>query len=132
MAIAKKVFKMPKTMGQCADKLYETRERRLAAQKVVDEIQAEESALKEHIIQNLPKSDTGAQGKVARVTVVTSPTPQVKDWDLFWKSFDKKKDTDLLQRRLSNEAVQARWDNGKQVAGVEVFNVVKVSINKVG
>jgi hypothetical protein len=130
MAKAKKKA-LPKTMGACADALFTIRNNRLAAQKQVDAMQAEENELKEYIINTLPVSDTGAAGKLARVTVSTKTIPQVKDWEAFWKGFDKKKDIDLLQRRLNDEAVKERWDNGKKVPGVETFQTKKVSINKV-
>ena len=126
-----KKFKFPKAMGACADRLYEIRQKRLAMQKEVDEIEAEEKALKEHIINNLPKSDSGAAGKVARVSVVTKDVPQVKDWDAFYKYVSRTKSFDLLQRRLSDAAIKERWENKKQVPGVEAFTVVSVSLNKV-
>ena len=126
-----KKFKFPKAMGACADRLYEVRQKRLAMQKEVDEVEAEEKALKEHIINNLPKSDSGAAGKVARVSVVTKDVPQVKDWDAFYKYVSRTKSFDLLQRRLSDAAIKERWENKKQVPGVEAFTVVSVSLNKV-
>ena len=61
----------------------------------MDEVEAEEKALKEHIIQTLPKSEaSGVAGKVARVTVVTKDVPQVKDWDAFYKYVSKTKSFD--------------------------------------
>lgn len=132
MAAKLKTYKFPKTMGACADLVYQLREKRLAGQKLVDEVEAEEKALKEHIINNLPKSQTtGVAGKLARVTVVTKKVPQVNDWDAFWKGFDKKKDIDLLPRSLSKAAVEARWEAGKKIPGVEAFTAVTLSINKV-
>lgn len=132
MATTAAPLKFPKTLGACADRVYELRVKRLAAQKEVDAIEAEEKALKEHIIDTLPKSETtGVAGKLARVTVVTKQVPQVKDWEAFWKNFNKKTDTDLLQRSLSKAAVEARWEAGKEVAGVEAFTAVTLSINKV-
>ena len=125
-------YKFPKTMGACADRIYELKNKRLAMQKEVDAVEAEEKALKEHIINTLPKSETtGVAGKLARVTVVTKQVPQVKDWEAFWKKFNKKTDTDLLQRSLSKAAVEARWEAGKEIAGVEAFTAVTLSINKV-
>ena len=77
-------YKFPKTMGACADRIYELKNKRLAMQKEVDAVEAEEKALKEHIINTLPKSETtGVAGKLARVTVVTKQVPQVKDWEAF-------------------------------------------------
>jgi hypothetical protein len=130
MATAKPI-KLPKTMGACADLLYETREKRLAAQKIVDELAKQESAVREHIINNLPKSDTGVSGKRARVSVVTKQVPQVKDWDKFYAHVKKTGQFELMQRRLADTAIRERWDNGKQVPGVEAFGVVSVSLNKI-
>ena len=127
-----KKYRFPKAIGACADLLYKLREDRKAAQKKVDEMEAEEKALKEYIINTLPKSEAGGvAGKIARVAIVTKTIPQVSDWDAFWKQFKKGRDEDLLQRRLNNAAVEARWEEGKQVNGVDRFNVVTVSINKV-
>jgi hypothetical protein len=130
MAAAKPI-KLPKTMGACADLLYETREKRLAAQKIVDELAKQEAAVREHIINNLPKSDTGASGKRARVSVITKQVPQVKDWDKFYAHVKKTGQFELMQRRLADTAIRERWDNGKQVPGVETFGVVSVSLNKI-
>lgn len=132
MADEKPKFKMPKTLALCADELYKTHELRLTAQKAVDALQAKESAIKEHLINNLPKSDaSGVAGKLARVTIVTKVIAQVKDWDVFFKYVKKTGAFDLMQRRLTDTAIKERWDNGKEVPGVEPFNAVTVSINKV-
>jgi len=125
-------FKFPKQLGSCADKLYELRQKRLEQQKVVDAIEAEEKALKEHIINTLPKSEaSGVAGKLARVTLVTKEVPQVEDWDAFYKHVKKTGQFDLLQRRLTDAAIKERWEHGKEIPGVKHFQAVTVSINKV-
>jgi len=130
MATTEKI-KMPKSLGACADRLYSLREIRLAKQKEVDALAAEETALKEHIIQTLPKSEaSGVAGKLARVSVVTKQVPQVQDWDEFYKHLKKTGSFELLGRGISKAAIQERWEEGKQVPGVEAFGVVTVSINK--
>lgn len=129
---AKPKFKLPKTLGACADQLFTVRQQRLEIQKQIDELQAQESALKEHIINTLPKSEaSGVAGKLARVTVVTKQVPQIKDWDAFYKHVKKTGDFELMQRRLADTAIKERWEAGKEVPGVEHFNAVTVSINKV-
>jgi hypothetical protein len=125
-------YKFPKALGACADNLFELRNKRLAEQKKVDDIESEEKALKAHIIENLPKSEaSGVAGKFARVTVVTKQVPQVKDWDAFYKYVKKTGSFDMMQKRLSDAAIKERWEAGKEVPGVEHFNAVSVSINKV-
>lgn len=125
-------FKFPKTIAACGDKAYELRIKRLAMQKEVDAIEAEEKALKEHIIQTLPKSEaTGVAGRVARATVVTKEVPQVEDWEAFYKHVKKTGEFDLLNRALNKSAVEERWDHGKKVPGVKAFTAVSVSLAKV-
>jgi hypothetical protein len=125
-------FKFPKTIGACADRLYQLRQKRLEQQKLVAAIEEEEKALKEHIIQTLPKSEaTGASGKVANVKVVPKTVPQVKDYDKFYAYVAKNKRFDLLQRRLNDKAIQDMWDNKKQVPGIEPFQTSTVSCTKV-
>lgn len=123
---------IPKTIGACADALYSTRQTRLVEQKDIAEYKDYETALKNHIIAELPKSDqTGVAGKLARVTVKSSVIPVVEDWEAFYKHVKKTGHFDLLQKRVSAEAVQERWDSGKKVPGVGTFTVVDVSVNKV-
>ncbi len=125
-------IKFPKTLGACADKLFETRQQRLEIQKQVDQLQEQETALKNHIIDTLPKSEaSGVAGKLARVTVVTKKVPQVKDWDAFYKHIKKTGQFDLMGRGISKPAIEERWESGKQIPGVESFDVVSVSMNKV-
>lgn len=111
--------------------MYALRALRLAEQKKVDAIDAEECALKEHIINALPKSEaSGVAGRVARVAVMTKVVAQVQDWDALYKYVARTKQFDLLQRRVSDAAVKARWEDGKAVPGVDKFNAVTVSITK--
>jgi hypothetical protein len=120
--------KLPKSLAQCADLLYKTREERYKAQRVVDKLAATEHALNEHFIANLPKSQaTGIAGKLARVQVGTKPIPRVEDWPAFYLYIKKNNAFDLLQRRVNDGAIKERWEDKKQVPGVSRFNVVKVS-----
>lgn len=124
--------KFPKQVGACADRLYELRQKRLEMQKAVDAVADEEKALKDHIINTLPKSEaSGVAGKVARVTVVTKDVPQVDDYDAFYEYVRKNKAFDLLQRRLNTSAVEERLEAGKQIPGVKIFHAVSVSLSKV-
>ena len=132
MAVENHKFTMPKGLGACADRLFQVRAERLTVQKQVEQLMAEESAIKEHLINTLPKSDaSGVSGRLARVTIVTKEIPQVKDWDAFYQYVKKTGSFDLMQRRLTDAAIKERWEEGKEIPGVEHFHVVSVSINKV-
>jgi hypothetical protein len=126
---------MAKTLSTLADKVdqyYSLREARLAMQHEVEDLQKQETELKNYLIDNISKADaTGVSGKLARVTVVSKPVPQVKDWDAFWKYVVRRKAFDLVQRRLSDTAVKLRWEDGQVIPGVESFPVISLSLNKV-
>lgn len=133
MAAKKREFKFPKQIGTCADRLYEVKKKRLEAQKIVDALKEEESALKNHIINTLPKSEaSGVAGKVARVTVVTKEEPMIEDMETFRKYINRSRRFDLAQKlRPSSVAVRDMWESGKDVPGIKKFNVVTISLNKV-
>lgn len=125
-------MKLPKSLAACADLLYTTRQERLALQKQVDAMQAQETAIREHLINTLPKGEaSGIAGKVARVSIVTKTSTRVEDWSEFYAYVKKNDAFDLLQRRLSNPAVMERLDDGEKVPGVVKFNYVDISMGAV-
>jgi hypothetical protein len=126
-------FDIPKEFGAVADLLYTTRQRRLDYQHHADALKVHETALKEHLISNMPKSKaTGAAGEVARAQIEREDQPVVEDWEVFYAHIAKKKEFDLLNRALNRKAVKARFDMGKTVPGVGTFPVMKVSVTKIG
>jgi hypothetical protein len=125
------VVKLPKTLGACADLLYETKNKRLALSKEVAVLEELEKALKEKIINELPASDaSGVSGKLARVTINKKATWRATDWAEIWKYAKKKDAADIFQRRLSDEAINLRVDAGEKIKGLELFHYKSVGINK--
>lgn len=133
MTITKKPkFVIPKKQGEWPDLLHKMRQERLALQKQVDELEANEKAFKEHIILTIPKSNVaGVMGQQYKIQVLSKEVPQVKDWTSFYAYVKKTSGFDLLNKALNKAAVQERWDAGKQVPGVEVFDAVTVSLTKI-
>ncbi len=125
-----KKFVAPKTLGACADLLYKTRAARLAIYKTAEDLEELESKLKEHLINVMPKTDTGASGKVAKVVVETKKVPQVKDWDAFYKHIKKTGDFALLGKGLGKEHVKEVLDAGKKVPGLGSVPIITVSLTK--
>lgn len=130
MTVAPKAYKFPKSFGACADKLNELRQKRLEQEKIAAVFAAEESALREHIIANLPKSEGGAIGKEYKVQVIMKVVPRVEDWEKFYAYIAKFKRFDMLQRRPSDAAIQELWDDKKKVPGVVQFQAVTLSLTK--
>lgn len=124
-------LKIPDTIGACADLLYDIRTQRLKLQAEAEEWHKQETALQEHIIRVLPKSDTGASGKHHRVQVSNRIKPRVENWESFFKYVRRYNAFEMLQRRVAEGAVQERWDAGKKVPGVEPFMFPTISLTKV-
>lgn len=126
-----KRHKFPRSLAACADLYYELRQRRLEGAKALQELEAEERALKQHLIDNLPKAEaSGVAGKTARVALVAKQVPQAEDWEALYAYVKRTGSFDLLQRRLSESAVQERWEAGKDVPGVRAFSVLTLSVHK--
>lgn len=127
-------MKIPKSLALCADMLYNLRKERIAKDKEAAELKAQETALVEHLINSLPKSDaTGVSGKVANVKVEMKQTVQVEDWDKVYDYVTKNRKKGafaLLQRRIGASAVQEIWASGKEVPGCVPFNVPTLSVTK--
>jgi hypothetical protein len=122
---------VPKTIGACADRLYKIKELKSELNRQSAVLDKEESEIKEHVINTLPKDEVnGVAGKLGRVTIKKTPKPSVKDWAKLYAYILKKKDFSLLQRKPSEAAIKDRWNEGEKVPGVESFTVVTVSVTK--
>lgn len=124
---------LPKTkLGSLADALKEVEQRRLAVGKVADALKAEETRLREHLIETLDANeDGGAVGKHYKAIIVREDKPVVEDWDKFYEHIRKKKAFDLLNKALNAGAVKSRWEDGAAVPGVGSFKAKKISLTKV-
>lgn len=133
MAITKKLpFKIPAKQGEWPDLLKKMQTERLALQKQVDEMEANEKLFKEHMIQTIPKSAaSGISGKEYKVQIVKADVPQVEDWESLYKHILKTKDFGYLNRALNKKHVEEVLDSGKNVPGVKLFEAVKVSLTKI-
>lgn len=124
-------YKFPKTIGECVDKMYKLRNERLAAQKAVDAIGSEESALKDFIINSFGKSEIeGAKGKVASCGITRKTVARVTDWEKFFTYIKRTSAFDLLQRRVNDKAYNERLEAKQVVPGAEPFQVIGLSITK--
>ncbi len=127
-------MKYPKSLGACADLLYDLREKRLAADKAAAVLKSNETALTNHIIDSLDKQSTGAAGKHHTVRVVVKEKHRVNPemWNDFYAWVGKHKAWALLQKRLSEEAMREMLAAGKKIPGVEAYNLTTVSLTKNG
>lgn len=125
---------MPQSIGRCADLYNDVRQLRLTMDKEVEKIKARETEIREHIINNLSKSqDTGAAGLRYRAQIVTKVAYKLADWGVFTSWVRKNDRFDMLQKRVSDTAVKdyAEQNEGKVLPGLEKINVPDVSITKI-
>jgi hypothetical protein len=129
----KGAFTIPKNVAAAGDLLYTLREQRLEIEAQANEVMKKEAQVREFIINNLPKQGaSGVRGRVAQVRIEKKDVPTAKDWAKIQAYIRKNDAFDLMQRRLNDAAVKARWEEGKKVPGVEKFSVVTVSCTKLG
>lgn len=126
-------FVLPKNMATAADRWYDVRERRLALQKEADALQAEETALKDHLIEHIPKSEaTGISGKRVAVRVEQAFRFEAEDWDAVREYVRKNAAKNpgvwsIFQKRLGEEALKEMWAAGVKVPGVKRAGYKKLS-----
>lgn len=133
MATKPTATKMPKTLGETIDLLYTIRAERLALDKTVAEMKAQETAIRQHIMANFDKARLdGAKGKIAVAAIKHNTVADVDDWDLFFPYISRTKSWDLLQKRVSIIALKARWDAGQIIPGVSSHVEEELSLTKVG
>lgn len=123
--------KTGKSLGEKADRLYALRQARYTVQHLAQGLERDEKDLKEELIEAANKlKGRGVAGKIARVTVENKPVGFVRDFPTFMKHVVKTGAYELLQKRLSTEALIERWDKGKTVPGVDRQDVATLSVEK--
>lgn len=130
--------KLPKSLAACVDLLYTTQQARYALTKEADKLSAIEVAIRERLIQELPKSDsTGLAGKVARANIEVKAIVRVSDKDKLRKFADAQikkypEQRETWYRFVTSEAsIKELWGKGKAVPGAERMQVPVVSLHKV-
>lgn len=132
----KKVLKpnvrLPRKLGDCADLLYEQRAKRLAISGAVKQFSANETALKNYMLDKFTKDElTQARGITASVAIDYEYYPSLQDAKKFFEWCAKNKRWDLLYKQVNADAWREMHTKGKKVPGVEPFRDVKFSITKV-
>lgn len=130
-------------LGDVVDGYRDIRELRLAMAKEVEAVEKVERAFREHLINNLEKSnEKGVFGlrfkalhKTKRIPKVIND-PRAEDgsaegWRLLHEHIYQTGEFDLLQKRLNDKAVMERIEAGVAIPGVETMTVSEISITKI-
>ena len=109
---------------------YALREQRLKIQREADALEQQEKDIlyeitKEFASDTVKHSVDGFTMRAKRKDVAT-----VRDWSATLAYIKETGQVDLLQKRLTDSAVKARWDAGVEVPGVELTHKYVVTITK--
>lgn len=121
-------------LSALADKYWNTRQERLAADKVAAELKTLESKCEAQLIAEMREQQlTAVGGQRVRLTIPTTPdyVPTVEDWGVFYEHILETKDFSLLEKRVGKAAVKERWGQDEIVPGVTKFPVYKLSKSEV-
>jgi hypothetical protein len=115
-------------LGRLADRWWEVKQERLLADKAAAKLKGTESTLEKILIdQQRAQEINGIGGKVVRVGWDEKQVPHVTDWPKFYAHIQETGEFDLLERRPGKAACGARWEDGKDVPGVEKFPVYSLT-----
>lgn len=136
-------LKIPKELATCADMLYEMELKRYALQHQIEAMKKDETTLREHLINNLPKSNAlGVTGKLANAVIKEKEIIELAGseedrfslvYDYILKNARRNPGVwSLLQRRLGDAAAKELVDAGKgKLIGAKLGKVPVVSLTKV-
>ncbi len=119
------------TLGAQIDALFDLRERKRAADEVVDEIKALIEAKEFQLQAEMEQQGVArASGRKASVGISESVVPQVEDWDEFYKYIRRNGAFELLERRPAAAAFREHAQNRRDhtVPGVVPFLKRKLSL----
>lgn len=126
-----KPVKVPRELGAAIDLLYDITQARKDFETIAAKYEAAEKELKKILIDAVAKQKLdGASGKIAKIKATPSSKPIFENFDEFFKFLLKTKNPALIQRRLSESAVEEMWQAGKKVPGVTKWNYIKLSLTK--
>lgn len=112
------------------DEFIQTQKERLEQAKKLAALEERESALKEKLIQisisentrTLPASNSRA------VNVHMKMKPRAEDWGLLYGYIHKHSAWDLLQKRIGENAVEERKQDGIVIPGIIMFPTYNLTI----
>ncbi len=119
----------PATTGAIIDQLWASREEKRRLEEQVKEVEYAIKGIEETLMERLGAEGLEkATGSKASVSITSTVTADVQDWDAFYPYIAKNKFWHLLQRRPSDPGVRELWDAGKKVPGVVPFTKRRVNI----
>lgn len=130
-------MKFPAKLGACIDLAYTTRAARLEYQREVEAkieaMKADEKAVEDHIIKTFSKSEIeAARGSLCTAAITRNMVPTKVDWPKVYAYIKRTGEFDLMEKRIAKVAWRERYEAGKLVPGTEPFEMISLSLTKIG
>jgi hypothetical protein len=117
------------TLGAAIDDIRKLQLKREVHVTKADALDKKIKEKQEKLFVKFKKADlNGAAGKLGRCEVVERDVANVKDFEAVLAYAVKHNAQDLVQKRVNNTAVQARWEQGEKIPGVEKFHYVGLKV----
>lgn len=119
-------------MDNLFEQYYTLRERRLAIQREADSLEQQERDTLYEITKRWDFCNVEVSGTKGgyKYKGVRKDTVVAVDWGNILSYIKETGEVDLLQKRLTESAVKARWDAGRTIPGVEKSLKWAVAISK--
>lgn len=117
------------TLQQLIDAWGTARVTRLAEQKIVDRLEETEKKLKAQVIAKMKTAKvTSLGGQKYGANFKSKDKPTTGDWQKLYTYIKEHDAFDLLQKRLTETAVEARWEEGEEIPGIVKFPVEDITM----
>lgn len=129
---AKIAAKFASTIGEMADQLQQLRKKKREIEAQLAVVEGEYAGIEDELLQQLDAQKTSTcKGKLASVSISTTITANVTDWDALYAFIKKKGHFHLLHRRVTDAAYREFLEQGVKVPGTETFARKRLNVRSI-
>ena len=117
------------SLGAQIDKMWDIREKKRTLEASIKDLDGQLATIEAELMEDMEANGVDKMtGKHAGVSITSNTVAHVTDWDEMWKFIIKTKNTQLLQRRVSDPAYRELLEMGKKVPGAEAFTKKRLNL----
>lgn len=117
------------SLGAQIDKMWDIREKKRSLEASIKDLDGQLTTIEAELMEDMEANGVDKMtGKHAGVSITSNTVAHVTDWDELWKFILKTKNTQLLQRRVSDPAYRELLEMGKKVPGAEAFTKKRLNL----
>lgn len=120
------------TLQELMDAWGTARVARLAEQKKVDALEDKEKKLKAKLIAAMKEAKmTSGKGQKYGANYTSKDMPTAGDWPKIYAWIAANDAFDILHKRLTTTAIEARWEDGVEIPGIVKLPVDEINMTTV-